>query len=96
MPIIVTDKIARHGEGMPRNVLLRITWPSDNELQRDTARSKSGTKVFVLKMLNADDASQGWQEMNHFETKAQTQIAADGVVGREVRSVEWKECDGSI
>jgi hypothetical protein len=92
MPSEITEKLARHGEGTPgtpRRVQLRITWPDDDELQDDSEEKNS--KVFVLEQRDADKPGRKWAKMGNYRTKAEAQVAADAVVGRNVEVGEWKD-----
>ena len=88
MPSEITDKLARHGQGKPHHVRLRISWPDDDELQDDSEGKNS--EVFVLEQQDADKTRGKWTTVGEYKTKAEAQVAADAVVGREVAVGEWK------
>src|SRR5450631_1366209 len=95
MPSMSTEKLGRLGTGKPHRCRLRILWPDDAELQEDSEKSsKNQAELFILEMQDADKENQPWVPVVKHKTLAATQVAADDMVGRKIKTTEWRE-DGA-
>ena len=94
MPSITTGKVSRHGEGTPRQVRFRITWPDDSVLGPDSEEERD-SDLFELEMQDAKDPDSEWIYLGSYPTKGKAQEAADAEVGYELRLSGWQEDEDS-
>ncbi len=88
MPTILTDRVYRKGEGKPRVMRFRITWPEDATLQDDSEKRRL-SKLFVLEIRNDQDETTPWEQLGSYADKGQAQDAAVAEAGHPIKDFAW-------
>ena len=88
MPAILTDRVNRRGEGRPRVMCLRITWPDDATLQADSEKQQP-SELFVLEIRDMQDETSPWRQLGSYATKGLAQKAAAAEAGHPIKDLAW-------
>jgi hypothetical protein len=88
MPTILTNRVNRKGEGKPRFMRFRITWPEDATLQDDSEKGRL-SKLFVLEIRDDQGETNPWQRLGSYADKGLAQKAAGAEAGHPLKDSDW-------
>ncbi len=86
MRTILTNRINRKGDGKPRFMRFRITWPEDAALQ-DDSENRCLSKLFVLEIRDDQGETNPWLQLGSYADKGLAQKAAEA--GHPIKDSDW-------
>ena len=95
MPTILTNRINRKGDGKPRFMRFRITWPEDAALQ-DDSENRRLSKLFVLEIRDDQGETNPWLQLGSYADKGLAQEAAEAEAGHPIKDSDWHTAEEEL